>query len=592
MSRGTTALRQSLRILRPFWRLGLFATVIGGLSGVASAALIATINRALHAEGQEMFAVLLAFGALFMISVLGEAIGNIGNSAVGQNIIAWLRKDLSGRILSAPIAEIERFKQHRLLAALDQDVSTIGHFTFNFTTLAIAVAIAIGCFFYLAVLSPAMFAVALPAVAIDGILQAAVGRAAAKRFDGARSAHDDLQKHYLTIMNGAKELRLNRDRRTRLRDEHLNPAIDKIRDQFLGAVRIFFVAKSFNSAVFFASLLAALLFGRQSGVDSSALSGFVLVLLFVRGPIEQLVAALPLLGEAKVSFGRVTDLCAVFRAIDGPLLAKGEGRGDFDGEAIKLRNVRYEFPVPDGGAPFALGPLNLTIKRGETLFIVGGNGSGKTTLIKLLLGLYLPSAGEVRCDGRCITPDQADDYRQLFSAIFFDYFLFEDIVAHDSALPIDIVSYLHMLGLADKVMVRDGQFSTTDLSSGQRKRLALIHVLLERRPIVVLDEWTADQDPEFRWFFYRELLPMLKRMGKTVIAVSHDDRFFDHADRLIRLEGGQVIEEGSPRRAAGRPRALPPHRPSQDRHAHVGCGLNCETERDDNLFRAHGLSET
>ncbi|MBH9340157.1 cyclic peptide transporter, partial [Pseudomonas aeruginosa] len=90
---------------------------------------------------------------------------------------------------------------------------------------------------------------------------------------------------------------------------------------------------------------------------------------------------------------------------------------------------------------------------------------------------------------------------------------------------------------------RDGNFSTPDLSTGQRKRLALINAWLEERPVLVFDEWAADQDPAFRRVFYTELLPDLKRQGKTIIVISHDDRYFEMADQLIRLSAGKVVKE-------------------------------------------------
>ena len=88
----------------------------------------------------------------------------------------------------------------------------------------------------------------------------------------------------------------------------------------------------------------------------------------------------------------------------------------------------------------------------------------------------------------------------------------------------------------------DGVFSTTRLSRGQRKRLALVTAYLEDRPIYLFDEWAADQDPLFRRVFYQRLLPELKRRGKTVVAVTHDDRYFDAADQLIKLEEGKVVK--------------------------------------------------
>jgi len=255
----------------------------------------------------------------------------------------------------------------------------------------------------------------------------------------------------------------------------------------------------------------------------------VLVLLFAKGPIEQMVMALPALSQAQVSFRRILAI-----AFD----EEGEGTARPAAfETIALENVSYRFPETS----FALGPVDLQVARGETLFVVGENGSGKTTLIKLLLGLYAPHEGRVLLDGR---PVDADGYRQLFSAVFSDYYLFDDLPANDCDA--SARAWLERLRIARKVDVANGLFTTTELSTGERKRLALVRALLEDRPILMFDEWPADQDPSFRRFFYGELISELKRRGKTLIVVSHDDRYFAAADRIVRLDEGRLSEETLP----------------------------------------------
>ncbi len=191
-----------------------------------------------------------------------------------------------------------------------------------------------------------------------------------------------------------------------------------------------------------------------------------------------------------------------------------------------------------------LGPLDLEFRRGEVLLLVGANGSGKTTLAKVLTGLYPPEAGAVWVDGREITQENRDAYRQLFSAVFSDFFLFDSLLG----LPAEDLAakaryYLERLQLDHKVSIVGDRFSTIALSQGQRKRLALLTSFLEDRSFYVFDEWAADQDPVFKEFFYRELLAELKARGKAVLVITHDDRYFHLADRLVRLDYGQVREE-------------------------------------------------
>ena len=267
----------------------------------------------------------------------------------------------------------------------------------------------------------------------------------------------------------------------------------------------------------------------------------------MKGPLEHLLGYLPVVGKAKIAFARISELSQRFSSPEPHLLMDDSEAPQPRVNSLELRGVRYSPPAVAGSEAFHLGPIDLSIKQGDIVFIVGENGSGKTTLIKLLLGLYPPQAGEILLNGNAVNAPERDDYRQLFTTVFADYYLFDDLVQGSAAQSLDSAKkYLERLEIAHKVSVKDGVFSTTDLSTGQRKRLALVNAWLEERPVLVFDEWAADQDPAFRRIFYTELLPDLKRLGKTIIVISHDDRYFDIADQLVRLRAGQVVHEMAP----------------------------------------------
>jgi len=204
--------------------------------------------------------------------------------------------------------------------------------------------------------------------------------------------------------------------------------------------------------------------------------------------------------------------------------------------------VSYTYPGHDGQADVVLGPFDLTVKRGEILFITGENGAGKSTLVMLLTGLYAPRQGSLTLDGKAIDDSALDGYRELFSTVFYDFHLLDDLILPTDIEPGEIEGVLDKLKLSHKVSVTEGRLSTTDLSAGQRRRLALLQVYLDRRPIIVLDEWAAEQDPIFRRFFYTEILPELHRRGTTIVAVSHDDRYFSAAQRcLMLMDDGRFV---------------------------------------------------
>ena len=188
----------------------------------------------------------------------------------------------------------------------------------------------------------------------------------------------------------------------------------------------------------------------------------------------------------------------------------------------------------------------MRFRTGELVFLVGGNGSGKSTLAKIISGLYVPEAGEIRLDGQVITDKNRDDYRQLFSAVFSDFYLFENLLGlYTKDLDAQAGMYLEQLHLSHKIKVMDGALSTTAVSQGQRKRLALLTAYLENRPFYLFDEWASDQDPHFKDVFYTKLLPDLKARGKTALVITHDDRYFHLADRIIKLDYGQIDPESA-----------------------------------------------
>ncbi|HDR9319880.1 TPA: cyclic peptide export ABC transporter, partial [Burkholderia vietnamiensis] len=231
--------------------------------------------------------------------------------------------------------------------------------------------------------------------------------------------------------------------------------------------------------------------------------------------------------------------------------------------AVTLRGVTHAYFHERDERMFRIGPIDLTIRPGELVFIVGGNGSGKTTLAKVLTGLYEPEEGTIEVDGRPIGWRERAAYRQRFSAVFNDFHLFDallGIVDPDDPARAQADAranaLIAKLALDHKVKVVDGAFSNRALSTGQRKRLALVVAYLEDRPFYLFDEWAADQDPSFKAVFYEQLLPELRARGKAVIVITHDDRYFDLADRLLKLDNGQIVSDTAPARARDGENAL------------------------------------
>jgi putative ATP-binding cassette transporter len=460
---------------------------------------------------------------------------------LAQDSVYQLRLRLSQRILAAPLQQLERLGPDQLLAVLTKDVQAISNTVFILPFLCIDTAVIGGCLVYLGSLSSWVLVIVVVFLGVAiALVQVLVGYA--YRFIRlARKEIDYLFQHFRSITDGIKELKLHSPRRQAFFEEDLTVSAAASRDYEKTAFKLVAVATGGGQLLFFA-LIGLLLFGvpRILPEALAVLPAYVLTLTYVQGPLKNLVQQVPVLANANVSIKKVNEMgltlskqAEIDTAVKPPVEASWH--------RLELRHVTHTYHSDEAEHPFTVGPIDLTLKSGELVFIVGGNGSGKSTLAKLLTGLYVPESGELRLDGEPIVEANREWYRQHFSAIFSDFYLFERLLGMEiTGLDEQAQLYLKKLELHKKVDVQAGQFSTTALSQGQRKRLALLAAYLEDRPIYLFDEWAADQDPIFREIFYTQLLAELKQRGKTVLVISHDDHFFHLADRIIKLDYGQI----------------------------------------------------
>jgi putative ATP-binding cassette transporter len=296
-------------------------------------------------------------------------------------------------------------------------------------------------------------------------------------------------------------------------------------------------------------LLAAVVFVVPVFTDTkgSNILQVTLALMFVVGVCMGIVQTIPILQAANIAADNIERLELRLRAIaTAPHTAAIVPRQRF--EKIEMRNVVFSYVDTRSEAVFRVGPIDFTLRSGDLVFITGGNGSGKSTFLKLLAGLYEPDSGEITLDGARIDGSNRDLYRSLIAAIFVDYHLFQRLYGIVGPDPAEVDRLLTQFRLRDKTHLVDSAFSTLDLSGGQRKRLALIVSLLEKRPLLLLDEWTADQDPDFRRKFYDELLPELQQAGATVVVITHDERYLDELElpaRRLRMDEGRFVGQHS-----------------------------------------------
>jgi putative ATP-binding cassette transporter len=269
------------------------------------------------------------------------------------------------------------------------------------------------------------------------------------------------------------------------------------------------------------------------------------VILFIIGPLSSVVAGIPAYTRSDIAIRNILILEAELDnlKVDPPSFNESRYKQLKNFKELKFEGLEFDYYDRNKDKTFSVGPINLNIKRGETIFLIGGNGSGKSTLLKLLTALYRPSNGHISVDKTQITANFMQEYRELYSAIFADFHLFDQLYGIKDWNPDHVEELIQEMKLTDKTAFKDGVFSSINLSTGQRKRIAMIVSRLENRDIYIFDEWAADQDPQFREYYYYTLLPELKNAGKTLIIVSHDDsKFFNTADRILRMDDGKLSD--------------------------------------------------
>lgn len=522
----------------------LWAILLGACGGAAGALVLAAINSVLGdpqtgLSPKEFW----AFAALCLLVPLTRLASGLMLVILGQRVVLDIRMQLSRQILSAPLRILEQVGGPRLTVALTDDLQAITQAVMVLPVLCINTTLVAGCLAYLGWLSPRLLAGIVVAIAIGIASYQIPLTASLQRMRRARALQDDLYKEFQALQLGNKELKLHRERRRSFL-EGLRAKGETHRHSAITALAILHAAGSWGQLLLLLVIGGLLFAAPRVGIESpEAVRGCALVLLFLLGPLEVLLDTFPALGRAGVAVRKVESLGLSLEA-EPAADAREEAPPLSAWRRLELSAVSHDYTSATGDESFQLGPLDLALDAGEIVFLTGGNGSGKTTLAKILTGLYRPSSGELRLDGHTVSPELLDWYRQHFSAVFVDFYLFESLLGLEAAdLDRRAAEYLASLHLAGKLRVEDGRLSTTDLSQGQRKRLALLTAYLEDRPIYLFDEWTADQDPEFREVFYRQLLPELKSRGKTVFVVTHDDRYFHFADRVVKLEYGRVVSD-------------------------------------------------
>jgi len=517
------------------WRRFVF---LAGLSGLSNAAVLATINGAAAATERDprSFSLVVLVLSIIIYSIAQRAL-MVQAATLAENTVNGMRTRFIEGLQSADLKDVEALDKSSVYTAISGEMQVLSDGALNLIIVGQALVLLSVTMFYLAFLSLAALMLAIIFIAIAASIHLSRGRQIGEQLAAAFQLEARMLHGFTDFIEGFKEVKLNAARSEELSNSlrHLSVEVAQTRLQTRGLFTTDFVAS--QVAFFLLTGIMVFVVPLVSNADHETIVKITASSLFLIGPISTVVAGLPVL--QRVNSAAEAILAVQRRLSELGRSETGRSPAPSSFERIVLQGVSFRYDSGEEGG-FNVGPIDLDVRKGQVIFITGGNGSGKSTLLKLLTGLYLPAEGTILLDGRPVDPSNVTGYRELFSAVFSDNYLFRQLYGIREIDEGEATHLFELMELEHKTRIVNRSFETIALSSGQRKRLALIAVLLEHRPICVFDEWAADQDPYFRRKFYRTVIPELRQQGKTIIAVTHDERYFGTADVRIHLEEGRI----------------------------------------------------
>ena len=525
---------------------GIDILVMACTSGLSNGSLLAIITFAAKAVSRDSDGGSFRYLILFIISLLSFIMGKRyalkHATIIIEGLIKKVRTRITNKIRQSELLFFENIEKSHIYTRINQDTNFISQSALLIINSCQSALILVFCLFYIAWLSKVAFFITVGAIIAAVIIYLMYRKEVNHLLQEITDKETELFDSLTHIVDGFKELKVNRRKSdhvfTHFKD--ISDSTEKIKVK----AGIAFITDFVYSQTFFYILIAILVFLLPMFIDtySEVIIKLVMAVLFIIGPVEMVVGVIPVLARANVAVGNLYKLEELIDKEGGiiPQTEQAPFQPIESFREIRIDKATFNYKDKDEKVLFHLGPIDLSIKSGEVVFLVGGNGCGKSTLLKLLSGLYYPSSGVLYLDDDVLSKPIYPSYRELFSLIFADFHIFDRLYGFGEVDTKKVNDLIKLMELDKKTQYVDGKFTETNLSTGQRKRLALIAAFLEDKPIYMFDEVAADQDPEFRAYFYNELLMDLKKRGKTVIAATHDDKYFHVADRVLKMEYGKI----------------------------------------------------
>lgn len=514
-----------------------------GLAGLGTAMLMVIVNSVADRRSvvgvDYPLLVTFALSCIVVLTAQGRALALTARAS--EATVQRVRVRFVDLIRRADLDAFEALGPARVYAQIAGDTATLSEAGVAVVYGAISTIALVLTALYIATLSSLAFVVIVVLFSATTYLYLVSQRASGAHLNYARDAEARFFETFNHLLGGFKEVKMSSARGDDLEVNYLVAQSLETESRKIDAINRLNSGLNIAHTSFYV-LLASVVFALPQHLDSTqTVMKVTYIVIFMLATIEGVMKALPLLTKANLALEALarteSQLAAARRAEEAPATAPRPGI-----RRLEMHGVVYAYAGADGRAAFTLGPCDLTLAAGETVFLVGENGSGKSTLLRVLTWLYEPRAGVILWDGQLVDRSNVVDYRNLFATVFSDFHLFDRLYGLSNVDPVRARALLETMGIAGKTAFENGRFTNLDLSTGQRKRLALVAALLEDKAVYVLDELAADQDSEFRRRFYEDLLPSMKARGKTLAVVSHDERYFHVADRVLMMEDGRFVE--------------------------------------------------
>lgn len=489
---------------------------------------------------------------LFILFVLSVALYFVSKRYVTHRITELVQGgifDYRTRVLyllrGIKLLSYESIGKSQILSLLSEKTELISQAAHRLAEGVPATVMLICSFIYMATISKMALMMALVCIAGAMISIYVLVQSISVSMQQAMEKDNEYFAYMQHVLDGFKELKINREKTDDLYGNYMRQVSEEAWRNNV-STDISNVNLQLYAQLYFYILMASVVFllPQLSSLTADKIMSITTIIFFIMGPIVVIIDTVPSMARANVAIDFLHQLESQLNVAQESV---SSGQRAFVSpdyfNRISISQLYFSYPNTDQGRPFSVGPFSLNLNRGELVFIRGGNGSGKSTILKLVTGLYEPSSGAIIVDNKTIGNDLLIDYRSLFSIIFTDFHLFDRFYGQQNVDVEMVNEYLILMGLEKKTGFKNGRFTNINLSTGQKKRLALVIALLEDKAIYVFDEVAADQDPEFRQFFYDVILQKLKEKQKTVIVVTHDEKYFTHCDRLLVVDMGQLREE-------------------------------------------------